>query len=755
MPKRKPYTLNNNKSKNKTGPLPAVPKAPALFPFSHELLGTIVLGLGLYIFLAFLTPYAGEAGKLLKENAIKFLGLGSLLIPSYLGMIGTLAFQYRRVHHLTLAVKFLLYSTWLIASLILLAIAGQGGTLTTWCLGTKEFLGPIGSLIAVGTIVLLLSFSITGLSLKRTIIKLMQLFIYLVLLPVKLIQIFFKKINKKLLPRADITSNSSEELKQNILANPPKMTLSIEEPFQNITDSCKDNMENSLNQPQQEEEAAKIEIKEEQDETTELNIHPNDKKNTEYRLPHPAIFAQLPINSQEKLKTNNTQNAANQNTRELLENTLKNFGVEAHVIHMEQGPTVTRYELQPAKGVTVRKIVALGNDLALALAAISLRIEAPIPGKSAIGIEVPNPVPTTVSLYKLLEHSSYRNNPSNLAIPFGCDITGKPVVADLAKMPHLLIAGATGSGKTVCVNAIIASILFKATPDQVQFLMIDPKRVELTMYSGIPHLVREVVTDPKLAARALTEAVSMMDHRYDSFAKERVRNIAEYNAIQEDNPMPNLVIIIDELAELMSVAAVMVETSIARLTATARAAGIHLIVATQRPSVDVITGTIKSNIPSRIAFAVSSQVDSRTILDSPGAEKLLGRGDMLFLPIEASKPIRVQGTFISREEIEILVDFWSRQALPANRLYIPLDTTPDTKQEEKIDDELYESAKDIILSTGQASVSILQRKMKIGYARAGRLIDILERRGIVGPADGSKPRKILVPASPSIHETNQ
>jgi len=430
----------------------------------------------------------------------------------------------------------------------------------------------------------------------------------------------------------------------------------------------------------------------------------------------------------------------------LLEETLRNFGLEATVTHVERGPTVTRYEMQPAKGVKVSKIVSLTDDIALALAATSLRIEAPIPGKSAIGIEVPNSSVAMVYFRDLLTSKIYQESPLKMILALGKDITGQPIFTDLKRMPHLLIAGATGSGKTVCINTLIASILFKATPHEVQFVMIDPKRVELTIYDGIPHLIQDVVTDPKQAAKVLIDVLVIMDERYNMFKEARVRNLEEYNKARPETPLPYIVVLIDELADLMMLAAATVETSISRLTALARAAGIHLIVATQRPSVDVVTGIIKANIPSRVAFAVSSIVDSRTILDSGGAEKLLGRGDMLFAPIDAMKPLRLQGAFVSLSEIESLVSFWSAQPKPQNLVEFP-EITLDLPVEESSNhsDELYGEAKDVILRTGQASVSTLQRKLKIGYARAGRLMDILEQRGVVGPADGSKPRKILIP----------
>lgn len=434
-------------------------------------------------------------------------------------------------------------------------------------------------------------------------------------------------------------------------------------------------------------------------------------------------------------------------SRRKLEATLESFGVKAKVLDVVKGPAVTRYEVQPATGVKVSRIVSLTDDIALALAAKDVRMEAPIPGKSAIGIEVPNGEISVVTMREVMETPVFMNASSKLSIAFGRDISGQTIVGNLAKMPHLLVAGATGSGKSVCINGIIASILYKAKPDEVKFLMIDPKMVELNMYNGIPHLLAPVVTNPKRASLALKKIVVEMEHRYELFSKSGTRNIEGYNSHVKDDPslvLPYIVVIVDELADLMMVASNDVEDAIARLAQMARAAGIHLIIATQRPSVDVITGVIKANIPSRIAFGVSSQVDSRTILDSAGAEKLLGRGDMLFLPMGMNKPIRVQGAFLSDEEVEALVSYVRDQGeVKYNEDLVPeLDDESDDYNEEV--DELFDDAVKIVVESGQASVSLLQRRMRIGYTRAARLIDQLEARSIVGPYEGSKPRTVLI-----------
>ena len=436
----------------------------------------------------------------------------------------------------------------------------------------------------------------------------------------------------------------------------------------------------------------------------------------------------------------------------ILEETLEDFGVSAKIVDTSQGPAVTRYELEPAPGVKVSKIVNLADDLALKLASTGIRIEAPIPGKAAIGIEVPNKHIASVPLRDVLESNEFQKAKSKLSVALGKDIAGDTIVADMAKMPHLLVAGATGSGKSVCINTIITSILFKATPDEVKFVLIDPKVVELSNYNGIPHLLTPVVTDCKKAASALNWAVQEMENRYNLFAAAGVRDIARYNQIALENDetkkLPLIIIIIDELADLMMAAPVDVEDAICRLAQKARAAGLHLILATQRPSVDVITGTIKANVPSRISFAVSSQIDSRTILDMAGAEKLLGKGDMLFYPVGAAKPVRVQGAFISDDEVEELVRHIHIQGTQAE--YVEEVTNyelPETKKVQETDDkqdELLEDAVRMIMETGQASVSMLQRKFRIGYTRAARLIDTMEEMQIVGPNNGSKAREILM-----------
>ncbi len=434
-----------------------------------------------------------------------------------------------------------------------------------------------------------------------------------------------------------------------------------------------------------------------------------------------------------------------------LEETLKNFGVNAKVLQVTKGPAITRYEIQPSVGVKVSSIVRLADDIALNLEAKSIRMEAPIPGKAAVGIEVENDRINLVSIRELIESSEFKGSGSRITFAVGKDIAGTPIVADLKSMPHLLIAGSTGSGKSVCLNSIIVSFLYKARPEEVKLVLIDPKVVELGNYNGIPHLLIPVVTEPSKAAAALGWAVSEMTERYKRFAEAGVRDLSSYNEHLKEKgegsrPLPQIVIIIDELADLMMVAPSQVEESICRLAQMARAAGMHLIVATQRPSVDVITGVIKANIPSRISFAVSSQFDSRTILDMSGAEKLVGKGDMLFNPLGLSKPVRVQGCFISDSEVHKVIDFLKNQVSEneyASDVIQKIERNYESEPEDD-KDELLQEAIETVVRAEQASVSMLQRRFRIGYNRAARLVDMMEARGIIGQSDGSRPRKVLM-----------
>lgn len=480
----------------------------------------------------------------------------------------------------------------------------------------------------------------------------------------------------------------------------------------------------------------KIQIKTKSDDSQEIKARPKEVKIGDYHLPSIDLLESPPALEARQIKDDLAANAR------ILEETLDDFGISAKVTDIEKGPVITRYELEPAPGVKVNRITALGDDIALAMKAQSVRIVAPIPGKSRVGVEVPNTQSSIVYVKELFASKEFLAQKSKLTLALGKDIAGQPVITDLEDMPHLLIAGTTGSGKTVCVNCIILSMLFRAAPHELKFLMIDPKMVELAPYNGLPHLLCPVVTDAKKAAVGLNWVVSEMEDRYQLLAKAGARNITSYNEKQEEK-IPYIVVVVDELADLMMVSRDQIEGAITRLAQLSRAVGIHLVLATQRPSVDVITGVIKANFPARISFKVASKVDSRTVLDMNGADKLLGRGDMLFMEPGAEKLVRAQGSLVSDKEIEQVVDFIRKQAEPVYDDEI-------LKEQQRSaagggqKDELYDEAVRVVIETNQASVSILQRRMRLGYTRAARIIDQMEQEGIVGPFEGSKPRRLLV-----------
>ncbi len=500
-----------------------------------------------------------------------------------------------------------------------------------------------------------------------------------------------------------------------------------------------------IDKPVRDEQVAVVELQAKEGATNYTGVA-GEEENESYVLPPASLLKQTPVNDQSEEYDSIQANA------QKLERTFLSFGVKAKVTQVHLGPAVTKYEVLPDTGVKVSRIVSLADDIALALAASGIRIEAPIPGKSAVGIEVPNSSVAVVSLREVIESKENNRPDSKLMISLGRDVTGQAMLAELNKMPHVLIAGSTGSGKSVCINGIIISILMRAKPHEVKMMMIDPKMVELNVYNGVPHLLAPVVTDPRKASQALKKVVSEMERRYELFSHTGTRNIEGYNEHievwneenEEKHPrMPYIVVIVDELADLMMVASSDVEDSITRLAQMARAAGIHLIIATQRPSVDVITGIIKANIPSRVAFAVSSAIDSRTILDSGGAEKLLGRGDMLFLPAGVSKPVRIQGAFVSDSEVEAIVNFViEQQKAQYQEEMIPQEIEEVPAHEET--DELYDDAVQLVTEMQTASVSMLQRRFRVGYSRAARIVDQMEMRGVVGPPEGSKPRQVLI-----------
>ncbi|NPB10051.1 MAG: DNA translocase FtsK, partial [Thermodesulfobacteria bacterium] len=477
---------------------------------------------------------------------------------------------------------------------------------------------------------------------------------------------------------------------------------------------------------------------EEEEKAEGLEIKPPVKKKGTYERPPLTLLDDPPATVHRESREELLERA------KLLEEKLANFGVKGKVTGICPGPVITVYEYEPAPGVKINKITSLADDLALGLKAASVRIVAPIPGKSAVGIEVANREREVVYLKEILASEAFRKARSKLTLALGKDISGKPVVTDLARMPHLLIAGATGTGKSVCLHSMLISLLYKSLPDEVRFLLVDPKRIELSVYEGIPHLLHPVVLEPKMATQVLKWAVSEMERRYQLLEEARARNLESYNAEAEEK-LPYIVIVVDELADLMVVSSKEVEMSLTRLAQMARAAGIHLLLATQRPSVDVLTGIIKANFPARISFQVSSRTDSRTILDTGGAERLLGAGDMLFLPPGTSKLQRIHGAYVSEKEVRRVVEFWKAQGEPEYETTI---LTPGTGEEGALEDEevdeLYEQAVELVIKTGQASISMLQRRLRVGYNRAARMIERMEREGIVGPSDGVRPRPVLV-----------
>ncbi|HTU69288.1 MAG TPA: DNA translocase FtsK [Candidatus Baltobacteraceae bacterium] len=688
-----------------------------------EIVGITALSVALLLGIALATPgHAGNAGRAVASGLRGLFGGGAPLFPVLIALLGAIVFLEINVPRMVANLGSSALSYFLMIDAALGAAGPRGGGIVgagIW-FALHALLGTAGAWVVLGLGALTLALSLTQVSLKKLIGLVLGVFA----------RIRLPKIPKIALPEGHASLRDAFALPKTDMARPP-------EPLPRAFDTSAGTGQAAFDVVEEEEEPPLILVPT----TPAPRPVAGDYESADlvaatrsYRLPDLALF-----------DPPQAQIVDDSNRAHVLEDTLASFGVGAKVTHIERGPSITRYELRPERGVKISKIASLADDLALALAATSVRIEAPIPGKSAVGIEVPNSTVAIVAVREILDAMPNRGTIPPLWMALGKDITGRPVFGDLGKMPHLLVAGATGSGKSVCLNTIIASLLVSATPDQVQLLMIDPKRVELTVYNGIPHLIKDVITDARMAAGALFEMTKEMDSRYERFAKAGVRKIEEYNAKFPEEKLPFVVIVIDELADLMLVAPAKVETTIMRLAQLARATGIHLIVATQRPSVDVITGLIKANIPSRIAFAVSSQVDSRTILDMNGAERLLGRGDMLYLPIDAPKPIRAQGAFITGHEVNRLVDFWAKQARPENLLNVEVQpvTDEDERNGKGADPLCYEAAK-FIIETQYASTAQLQSQFSIGHPRAVRVMKQLEEFKVVGPHEGTKPRKILL-----------
>ena len=688
-----------------------------------EIVGIAALSVALLCGIALAAPGAtGNVGRALAGGLRELFGGGAALFPVLVALLGAIVFLEINVPRMIATLGSSALSYFLIVDAAFGASGPRAGGIVGWGIWSTlhALLGTAGAWIVLVVVFATLTLSLTQVSVK------------------KLIGLLLGALARIRLPKI------------------PKISLALPEGHTSLRDAF------ALPKPERKPafDVATAEVEEDEEEAPVVTAPPAPvvayappapigvtppvlgeyesadlvATTRSYRLPDLSLF-----------DAPQAQVVDDSSRAHVLEDTLASFGVGAKVTHIERGPSITRYELRPERGVKISKIASLADDLALALAATSVRIEAPIPGKSAVGIEVPNATVSVVAIREILDAMPNRGTIPPLWMALGKDITGRPVFGDLGKMPHLLVAGATGSGKSVCLNTIIASLLVAATPDQVQMLMIDPKRVELTVYNGIPHLIKEVIIDARMAAGALFEMTKEMDARYERFAKAGVRKIEEYNAKYPDEKLPYVVIVIDELADLMLVAPAKVETTIMRLAQLARATGIHLLVATQRPSVDVITGLIKANIPSRVSFAVSSQVDSRTILDMNGAERLLGRGDMLYLPIDAPKPIRAQGAFITNHEVNRLVDFWAKQARPENLLdveVVPV-SDDDTQNGKGADPLCYEAAK-FIIETNYASTAQLQSQFSIGHPRAVRVMKQLEEFKVVGPHEGTKPRKILL-----------
>ncbi|MFO7153659.1 MAG: DNA translocase FtsK [Caldicoprobacter oshimai] len=711
----------------------------------HEATGVLLIGVGLFALISIYTNQAGMVGRYLKELVMGLFGLVGYTIPVLLVISGVLTIVAYRKRVNKLKLLLIVLTVAFIMSIIHISyfqhfdsasilafvhssytkgqeVKGSGALLAPFVFAVYKLFGLAGSYVLLGAFVVVNLLLLTNLSLKDV-----GQNIYSSIKPVLHKQCTKKKEDKpfvgEIISVEEFKKKNGEDLR------------SLDEAFAEKKDTLLPSRRKARKQEDKRGD--------QHQDVQAQNVRLENLQKEGYIIP-PLDLLKLPPAS----ANDREQDRIAENNARLLEETLNSFGVSAKVTQISRGPVITRYELQPAPGVKVSRIVSLADDIALNLAAPSVRIEAPIPGKAAVGIEVPNRDVSPVLLREVLESEEFIFHPSKLAVALGKDIAGKNVIADIARMPHLLIAGATGSGKSVCINTMIVSILYKASPREVKFIMVDPKVVELSHYNGIPHLLIPVVTNPKKAAGALNWAVQEMTSRYNLFADAGVKDIEGYNSMveNEDERLPQIVVIIDELADLMMVSPSEVEDAVCRLAQMARAAGIHLVIATQRPSVDVITGLIKANIPSRIAFAVSSQVDSRTILDMSGAEKLLGRGDMLFYPVGVNKPIRVQGCFISEKEVKAVVDYIKNQNAAPSYNAEAMERIEGDEESHGLGeyDELLPEAIEIVIDAGQASISMLQRRLRIGYARAARLIDEMEARGIVSGFEGSKPRNVLI-----------
>ena len=756
--------------------------------YLKEIYGVIWIGISIILMFSLYTNGAGYLSVISKDIFVNLLGVGAFTLPIYMIYV-IIKLNFLKEKKI-LNAKFVGVTIVVITTMLLIQLLDMKS------IDTNNFMNTISNIInsqneitggIIGFIIVFPIYKLVG-SIGLYIIFIIAYFIASVLIfdySINDLKKLFKLlINNKTNVRNSISKKGGSDSKK-IKIKVNNEESEKEEFLKNIESKIKilDFMKNTPKSSIELEEKSEIKINTDSRENADIKVqhHKLDDKFKTQKIK--KIEGNSPIRGNEDVisKTQEIQSKTYQNKKyvrpnadllnintnlkldknekkELLENadklekTLLSFGVEAKILEVTKGPSVTRFELQPKAGIKVSKIVNLSDDIALGLAAKGVRIEAPIPGKSAIGIEVPNKEQTPVFFREILESNEFKNNNYKVACALGKDITGKCIVTDISKMPHVLIAGATGSGKSVCINTLIVSILYKYSPEDVKLLMVDPKVVELSVYNGIPHLLIPVVTDPKRAAAALNWAVNEMTRRYKLFADNGVRNVDSYNELVKkgvvDKKLPYIVIIIDELADLMMACPRDVEDYICRLAQMARAAGMHLVIATQRPSVDVITGLIKANVPSRISFAVSSQVDSRTILDSTGAEKLLGKGDMLFYPVGESKPKRVQGAFISEEEVENVVSFIKdikSDSKCESEILEYINSASDTSIKSNEDcDELLDEAIKIVVETGQVSTSYLQRRLRIGFNRAARIVEELEKNRIISARDGNKPRQVLM-----------
>ncbi|OPJ61820.1 FtsK/SpoIIIE family DNA translocase [Clostridium oryzae] len=734
--------------------------------YYNDIFGIFLVALGIIMFYSVISNKAGIFGQIIRMTLLLVFGIGSYVLPLIVVLIGigiiaaNGKITFKKNFY---GIVFAIVNTMLFVQLINLKYYYSGefakgifkfyneNQVLNGGIISYSIIVPMYKLLGyVGCYVLLIAFYI---------VSLILIFNVTIADFIKIIK--QKSTDKRKVRRKKEPSNEKPVVEEPPASDKNKFISSVNKKIK-LMDFMKNSTLDSEEDSVKAEQEAAIEINDyspqRKEEGNNNKLNDEISRELSQKLQSPAgdsIEYKFPsvdlLNENKMVKTNKEDKRGLLASAEKLEETLNSFGVDAKVIQVTKGPSVIRYELQPSAGVKVSKIVNLSDDIALSLAARGVRIEAPIPGKSAVGIEVPNKELIPVYLREVLESDEFTASNKNISFALGKDIGGKCVVTDLSKMPHLLIAGATGSGKSVCINTLIISLLYKASPDEVKLLMIDPKVVELSVYNGIPHLLIPVVTEPKKAAGALNWAVNEMTRRYKLFADNSVRNIDGYNELVDKGKLteklPWIVIIVDELADLMMVCPGDVEDYIGRLAQMARAAGMHLVIATQRPSVDVITGVIKANIPSRISFAVSSQIDSRTILDSSGAEKLLGKGDMLFFPVGMSKPLRIQGAFVSEEEVEKIVNFIKSQQqneVEYKEEIIEHIENGSASEQEEDKDELFDDAVKVVVESGQASTSLLQRRLKIGFNRASRIMDQLEAKQIISGRDGAKPRQVLM-----------